>query len=110
MLAKRYRLPAAFFKGSPLVRPHKKENDFFVVRRYPSVRGYTRFAVVISKKVAPGAVVRTRMRRSLYEYIRVQRGWARPGGDVVVMVRAPLIGDRAHVSRVLQREGGIILG
>ncbi|MFA6494791.1 MAG: ribonuclease P protein component [Candidatus Paceibacterota bacterium] len=87
MLAKRYRLSAAFFKKIPLSPLPKRENDFFVVRRYPSSRSYGRFAAVVSKKVAARAVVRTHIRRAVYEYVRCCHGWSRSGNDVVVVVK-----------------------
>lgn len=108
MLAKRYRLPAAFFKNPSPARFQKKENNFFVLRRYPSAQSHTRFAVVISKKVAARAVVRTRVRRALYDYIRVHRGWARPGGDVVIIIKSPMVGTRTHIMSTLEREGALI--
>jgi ribonuclease P protein component len=105
MLAKRYRLPATFFKSQPATRPEKRENDFFTARRYHSCRAYSRFAVVVSKKVAPLAVTRTRLRRLVYEYIRLSGGWARPGGDVVVVIKAVMVGDAAHVHGALAQKG-----
>ncbi len=110
MLAKRYRLTAAFFKNLPPVRFQKKENNFFVVRRYPSAGHCTRFAVVISKKVAASAVMRTRIRRAFYEYVRVHRGWVRPGSDVVILIKSPMAGARTHIVDTLSREGAIITG
>jgi ribonuclease P protein component len=109
MLAKNCRLPAAFFKNGWLDWSQKKENIFFVVRRYPSAGARTRFAVVVAKKIAPRAVDRVRIRRLLYEYIRVSQAWKRPGGDVVVVVKAPLVGDARHVRLALERSGGDIL-
>ncbi len=105
MLAKRYRLPATFFKSRPEVWPEKKENDFFVVRRYRSGRAHSRFAVVVSKKIAPRAVARGRVRRAIYEYLRVSGAWARPGADVVVIVKLPMVGTSRQIRDALARKG-----
>lgn len=109
MLAKRYRLSATFFKNRSLVRLEKRENDFFAVRRYRSPLANSRFAVVVSKKVAPRAVTRTRVRRMIYDYVRVFRGWERPGGDVVVMVKKSMVGDDRHLRDALAKGGGDLL-
>ncbi len=58
------------------------------IRLADSGRKDYRLAVVVSKKVAPHAVTRNRIRRRVYELFRV-RGWldARPA-DVVVYVKS----------------------
>ncbi|MBQ6570820.1 ribonuclease P protein component [Candidatus Saccharibacteria bacterium] len=52
----------------------------------PNDRGYTRFAVVVSKKVAKSAVLRNRIRRRLYEAIRLNpTSFSRPQDNIFVV-------------------------
>lgn len=52
-------------------------------------RRHGRFSVVISKKVLKSAVKRNRVRRRIYEIIRLELPHIRSGFDVVVMVFSP---------------------
>lgn len=49
-------------------------------------RKYSRFSVVVSKKVHKAAVGRNRIRRRVYELIRVELELLKPSQDVVVIV------------------------
>lgn len=52
-------------------------------------RRHGRFSVVISKKVLKSAVKRNRVRRRIYEIIRLELPNVRSGFDIVVMVFSP---------------------
>ncbi|MNH58425.1 ribonuclease P [compost metagenome] len=49
-------------------------------------RGHSRFAVVISKKVLKSAVRRNRVRRRVYEVIRLELPKLRPAHDMALMI------------------------
>ena len=49
-------------------------------------RRHGRFSVVISKKVLKSAVKRNRVRRRIYEIVRLELPHIRGGFDVVIMV------------------------
>lgn len=49
-------------------------------------RGHSRFAVVISKKVLKSAVRRNRVRRRIYEVIRLELPKMKPAHDLAIMV------------------------
>jgi ribonuclease P protein component len=49
-------------------------------------RDHSRFAVVISKKVLKSAVRRNRVRRRLYEVIRLELPKLKSASDIVVMI------------------------
>ena len=72
MLSKKYRFHSrggvkyTYQKGKTIRTPHLS-----LVYNHNS-RGYQRFAVVISKKVIKSAVGRNRVRRRLYEAIRLE--------------------------------------
>lgn len=52
----------------------------------PNKRGYRRFAVVVSKKVLKSAVGRNRIRRRMYEAIRLEQPNLLPPTDYVFIV------------------------
>ena len=54
----------------------------------PNTRGYRRFAVVISKKIVKSAVGRNRIRRRLYEAIRLELPINLPPTDYVLVVHS----------------------
>lgn len=52
----------------------------------PNSRGYRRFAVVVSKKVLKSAVGRNRIRRRVYEAIRLENPRTLPPTDYIFVV------------------------
>jgi ribonuclease P protein component len=62
---------------------------FKVFYMHNSKRKDYRMAVVVSKKTAKSAVVRNRIRRRLYEAVRVQRELDGQPFDVVFVVQNP---------------------
>lgn len=59
-------------------------------------RKNSRVSIVVSKKVYKGAVGRNRIRRRLYEYIRVNLGNLNKTYDVVVIVTSPEVKDMPY--------------
>ena len=86
MLNKKYRFHSrggvryVYQKGKTIRRP--KMSLIFV----ENTRGFTRVAVVVSKKVEKTAVGRNRMRRRIYEAIRVNFDLIPKGVDYVFVV------------------------
>lgn len=69
MLPRKQRIPKAaarevFMRGNTLSFPH------FMLKVLPSEQKESRFAVSVSKKVAPTAVLRNRTRRRVYSVLR----------------------------------------
>lgn len=63
-------------------------------------RKHSRFAVVISKKVHKSAVGRNRMRRRVYEVIRLNvHRMARPSDVAVIVTSGEVLGMEAEVLR-----------
>jgi ribonuclease P protein component len=54
-------------------------------------RVHSRFVVVVSKKIYKSAVKRNRIRRRLYEVVRMQYEKIKPSHDVVITVLDPSI-------------------
>lgn len=86
MLSKKYRFHSrggvryVYQKGKTIRSP--KLSLVFI----PNSRGFTRFAVVISKKVLKSAVDRNRVRRRIYETIRKNFEFIPPKTDYIFVV------------------------
>lgn len=70
MLPQKQRIPKALAREI-FARGVSNSTSNFLLKTSKSPDGQTRFAVSISKKVAPTAVLRNRTRRRVYEVIRV---------------------------------------
>jgi len=88
MLPRPYRLT----KKAEIERVFKRGRSFFTgilgVKAAQSGRQLTRFAVVVSIKVAKKATARNRLKRQLREILRLMRTDVTTGYDVVVLARA----------------------
>ena len=88
-----------------------RSNPLLVVRIRRNDLEETRFGLSTGRKLG-GAVVRNRVRRRLREALRVMAPSFRPGWDVLIIARPPIVGaDFQTVAGVLQdllRRGGVI--
>lgn len=92
MIPRRLRLPPTrieylFKKGKRI------GNDCFTIRFLPSFRQKTtgnRYCVVISATLEALAVKRNRLRRQIYETIRLNQGLVPAGLDVIIIGKKPL--------------------
>jgi len=84
MLAKKYKLPIqSFLAKKPKVTG---KTNFFMVRQLPNNFDYSRFGVVISKKVSASAVVRNKIKRIIFDFIRLNKYNLKPGRDILFTV------------------------
>ena len=58
----------------------------------PNEKGFTRVAVVVSKKVAKSAVERNKIRRKVFEALRVNFGLLPPKTDYIFVVYTRAVG------------------
>lgn len=67
MLSKKYRLPVQFFikKSGKIYK-----SQYFLLKVFASDLDYCRFGVVVSKKVAPKAVDRNKLKRLIFNFLR----------------------------------------
>jgi len=81
------------------------------LRYAPSRRDTYRLAVVVSKKTAKSAVVRNRIRRRIYEYIRLRAGAFAGSHDLIITVYDAALAKADHrdvtteVEKVLHKAG-----
>lgn len=84
MVAKKYKLPIqSFLAKKPKVTG---KTDFFMIRQLPNNFDYSRFGVVISKKVSPSAVVRNKIKRIIFDFIRLNKFYNKVGKDILLTV------------------------
>ncbi|MBR0479994.1 ribonuclease P protein component [Candidatus Saccharibacteria bacterium] len=103
MLSKKYRFHSrggvryVYQKGKTIRRP--KMSLVFV----PNTRGFTRVAVVVSKKVEKTAVRRNRIRRRVYEAIRKNFELVPKRTDYVLVVYSKEVGkmDFSELEKLL---------
>lgn len=84
MIAKKYKLPIKEFlaKRSKLFF----KSEFFGIRADRNELKFSRFGVVISKKVFDKAAHRNRIKRTIFELIKKEKFYLEPGLDVLVTV------------------------
>lgn len=78
------------------VRGPSLHGQYVSVRFAASGRGDYRAAVVVSKKVDKRAVVRNRIRRRIFEVLRVECGLAGKSVDIVVYAKTAELAEIPH--------------
>jgi ribonuclease P protein component len=73
MIAKKYRFHGRGSLNYVYRTGKSTRSDLMSLRYAPSKRGDFRLAVVVSKKVSKSAVTRNRIRRRIYESVRIER-------------------------------------
>lgn len=69
MLATKYRIPREKISFI-LKKGNFFETNLFLVRYWPNEKDFSRYRVIVSKKIYPKAVKRNLLRRQIYEIIR----------------------------------------
>lgn len=79
MLAKKYRLPiqSVVEKNGRVVK-----TPFFLIKVFPSQFPYSRFGIIISKKVAPKAAARNKIKRIIFSALNPDR---KPAKDFLII-------------------------
>ena len=93
MLSKKYRLPIQEFL---LKRAQIKRSPYFTVKIFDTALPYSRFGVIISKKIAPKATTRNRLKRLIFSRCYPTSGTpkaGKPPRDVLIIVQKSAIID-----------------
>lgn len=88
MLAKKFRLKKESFKNFNLYKTHRR-NRFFVVKILASGLPFSRFAAVVGAGVFKSSVGRSKIKRIIFDFIRLNNLCAAPGKDVLVITLPP---------------------
>lgn len=86
MLSQKYRFHSRGGVNYVYQKGHSLRTQSLTLIHTPNKRGYRRFAVVVSKKVLKSAVGRNRIRRRLYEAIRLEHPETLPPTDYIFVV------------------------
>jgi len=80
LLAKKYRLPiqSVIGKNARVIK-----TPFFLFKIFPSRFSYSRFGIIISKKVAPRATQRNKLKRIIFSACNPKEN---PGKDFLMIV------------------------
>ncbi len=89
MLAKKYRLQIQNWLRDKNKRIISHRSDFFIVKSSSNSLDYSRFGTVISAKVSKSAVKRNRIKRIIYDFIRLNKLYETGGRDVVITILPP---------------------
>lgn len=90
MLAKKFRLQIQdWFKEKKIFASRK--SDFFIVKIARNNLLFSRFGAIIGKKVHKSAVKRNKIKRAIFNFIRLNKYHEAPGRDVLIIV-SPMAG------------------
>ena len=84
MLAKKYKLPIEkFLAKRPLIAGR---SDLIGLKILPNNLEFSRFGVVIIKKVSAKATDRNKVKRIIFDFIRIKKFYLKPGLDILINV------------------------
>ncbi|PIR44371.1 ribonuclease P protein component [Candidatus Wolfebacteria bacterium CG10_big_fil_rev_8_21_14_0_10_31_9] len=84
MLAKKYKLPINTFLNKKTAS--LKQPPYFNFKIISNNLNFSRFGVVISKKVSPKAVERNKIKRTIFNFIRTKKYHLNLGKDILIIV------------------------
>lgn len=85
MLSKHYRLQIQnWFKERK--KTISRKSDFFIIKVARNNLSFSRFGAIISQKVHKSAVKRNKIKRAIFNFIRLNKYHESPGKDVLIIV------------------------
>ena len=87
MLAKKFRLHKKSDFDELAKSSHKFYSDNFVLRFVKNNGDFNSFAVVVSKKISLKAVIRNKIRRRVYEIIRLHMNNLKKSFKIIIFVK-----------------------
>ena len=103
MLAKKFRLPIqTVLRKKPLFA---RKDEYFNVKIFANQLAFSRFGAVISRKIDKRAVYRNRLKRLIFNLIRLEKIYLRPGYDVLIYVSPKIIKlNKIEVQNILKNQ------
>ncbi len=86
MLPKKYRLPVQDFIKKNRFKVKVVRSDYFIIKPAPNNLPFSRFGAVVSGKVNKSAVRRNKIKRIIFDFIRLREYYLEEGKDVLVIV------------------------
>lgn len=106
MLAKKFRLPIQSWMKDKNKKAITKKGNFFIVKVLPNNLGFSRFGAIIGLKTAKKATRRNRLKRTIFNFIRLNNFHLRPGKDFLIIV-LPVAGQSAKTD--IEKELNLLL-
>lgn len=88
MLAKKYRLPLQYFTNKKSRKNIKF--PFFILKIFPSCYNFSRFGIIISRKVSKKAVIRNRFKRLIFNFLKENKEKF-PAADYLTIIYPEII-------------------
>ncbi len=104
MLAKKFRLQIQNWLKDRNKKIFSRKSDFFIVRFSVNGLDLSRFGAIISKKVSKSAVKRNRIKRIIFDFVRINKLNEFGGKDTVITVLPPAVKlDKIEMEKELSR-------
>lgn len=89
MLARKYHLPKSFFAKLPK-KSNQIDSEIFTVKEYNSDLSYSRFGVSISSKIISKAVLRNKIKRIIYDFVRRENIYKNSRKDFLFIIKSKI--------------------
>ncbi|MBI4994003.1 ribonuclease P protein component [Candidatus Wolfebacteria bacterium] len=86
MLAKKFRLQIQNWLNDRNKKIFSRKSEFFIIKSSSNNLGFSRFGVIISKKVSKSAVRRNKIKRIIFNFIRLNKLHEIGGKDAAITV------------------------
>lgn len=86
MLSKKYHLPIQKFSKPRVNLFGIARGKYFIVKSKSNKLLFCRFGVIVSNKVSKSAVKRNKIKRTIFDFIRLKEYHLRTGKDILVIV------------------------
>lgn len=106
MLAKKFRLPIRPWMKDKNKKAITKKGNFFIVKVLPNNLGFSRFGTIVSLKTAKKATQRNRLKRTIFNFIRLNNFHLRPGKDFLI-IALPVVSKSAKAD--IEKELNLLL-
>lgn len=87
MLAKKFRLPIGKWNKERSRKTIVKKGVFFIVKSAPNNLEFSRFGVITGSKTVKTAVRRNRLKRLIFNFIRLNEYFRPAGKDALIIVQ-----------------------
>ncbi len=92
MLAKKFHLPIQKWLKDKKKKIITKKGNFFIVKISPNEFNFSRFGIIISARTIKKATQRNRLKRKIFDFIRLKKiNFLGPGRDVLIITRPPVV-------------------
>lgn len=104
MLAKKFRLQIQNWLKNREKKIITRKSDFFIVKIAANELNFGRIGVIISRKVSKSAVRRNKIKRTIFDFIRLNEYHKISGKDILITV-LPLAGqkEKSEIENELSR-------